>query len=169
MMPTIHGADAVVMNTVAMMEIAKALSIPIILTEQYTKGLGKSVPTISNALPPDAHAFEKSRFSPLTADVDRTLSALGRSDVLICGIEAHVCVLQTTLDLLATGRQVYLVSDAISSSEPEQGNHAIRRMERNGAVTSGVLSASYELMQDANHPAFKAVLTAVKSRLPSAH
>ncbi len=164
MMPTIHDADATITNTVAMIEIARLLSIPILATEQYTKGLGRSVPAIANALPSDATVFEKTQFSAIVPEVDAALRRLDRPDILLCGVETHICILQTTLDLLASGRQPILISDAVSSSEPTQANHAIRRAERCGALTSGVLSASYELMQDASHQAFRSILTVVKAR-----
>lgn len=163
-MPSIHQAQETIENTVAMITIARALSIPTLVTEQYTKGLGKTVAPILCALPSNTPVIEKMQFSALVPSVDAALTSLGRTEILVCGIEAHVCILQTVLALLATGRQPYLVSDAISSSEPTQANHAFRRMERSGALTTGVLSASYEMMQDASHPAFRDVLAAVKAR-----
>ncbi len=168
MMPSIHDADATIANTIAMIEIAKLLSIPILTTEQNPNGLGKTVASVATALSGTTPAFAKTQFSAMTKEVDAHLKQLGRSDILLCGVETHICVLQTALDLLASGRQPTLIADAVSSSEPMQGNHAIRRLERGGALTSGVLTASYELMQDSLHPAFKSVLGIVKARASTA-
>ena len=99
----------------------------------------------------------------LTPEVDALLSARRCDDILVCGVEAHVCVQQTVLDLLASGRQPFLLTDAISAGRPDQIAPAFRRMERAGATPSGVLGAAYELLGDAAHPQFRAVLGIVKT------
>ena len=159
---SIHGWDAIVQNAGVLCRAAGALGLPVIVTEQNPRGLGHTVPEIAAALPPATPVFHKTRFSSITPEVSAALAALHRGTVLVCGIEAHVCVLQTTLDLLAGGRQVFLATDCISASQPAQVPHAITRMQRAGAVPSGALSAIYELLGDATHPQFKACLEMVK-------
>lgn len=161
-MPTIEDRDRLVGNCAAMVGAAKALEVPILVTEQYVKGLGRTVEPLASALE-GAKRVEKTRFSALVDEVDRTLAGWGRSDVIVCGIEAHVCVLQTVLDLLAGGKQAWLVTDAISAGQSAMIEPAIRRMERAGAVPTGVVSASYEMMKDASHPAFRACLEVAKA------
>jgi hypothetical protein len=166
LLPTIFDAERVVANCAAALKLAQTLGLPAIVTEQYTKGLGHSAPAILEAAGAHARVFEKTRFSALTPEVDAILSSRRCDDVLIAGVEAHVCVAQTVLDLLASGRQPYLLLDTISGGQVDQIGPALRRLERAGAVPSGVLAASYELLGDAAHPQFKAVLGVVKTLHP---
>lgn len=163
LLPTIFDADRVVANCAAAIEAAKVLGLPTIVTEQYVKGLGHSAPAIAQAAAGYAATFEKTRFSAFLPEVEALLASRRCDDVLVCGVEAHVCVQQTVLDLLAAGRQPYLLTDAISAGRPDQIPPAFRRMERAGAVPSGVLGACYELLADAANPQFKAVLGVVKT------
>ena len=159
---SIHGWDALVNNATILCRAAATLGIPAIVTEQNPRALGNTVPEITAALPAGTPTFTKTRFSSLTPEVTTALNGLHRGTVLVCGIEAHVCVLQTTLDLLAGGRQAFLATDCISAAQAAQVPHAFARMQRAGAVPTGALSAIYELMGDAAHPHFKACLEMVK-------
>lgn len=163
LLPTIFDGARVVNNCACALQLAHTLGLPVIITEQYTKGLGHSAPAILAAAGVHAKIIEKTRFSAHTPEVEAFLAAHRCDDVLICGIEAHVCVQQTVLDLLAAGRQPYLLTDAISSGASDQIAPALRRMERAGAVPTGVLAAAYEILGDAAHPQFKAVLGVVKT------
>lgn len=163
LLPTIFDADRVVANCAAALELAKALGIPAIVTEQYVKGLGHSAPAIAAAAGDHAPVVEKTRFSALVPEVAGFLARHRTDDILIAGVEAHVCVQQTVLDLLATGRQPWLLTDAISAGRPDQIAPAFRRQERAGAIPSGVLGAAYEILGDAAHPRFKAALGVVKT------
>lgn len=166
LLPTIFDGERVVTNCAAALEVARVLGLPAMVTEQYTKGLGHSAPAISAAASGHATVIEKTRFSALTPEVEAWLAARRCEDVLICGVEAHVCVQQTVLDLLSAGRQPFLLTDAISAGRPDQIMPAFRRMERTGATPSGVLGAAYELLGDAAHPQFRAVLGVVKTLVP---
>ncbi|MFM1822820.1 MAG: hypothetical protein RI967_1086 [Planctomycetota bacterium] len=163
LLPTIHDGDRVVANCAAALELARVLGIPAIVTEQYVKGLGHSAPAIAAAARDHAPIVEKTRFSALVPEVADFLARHRTDDILIAGVEAHVCVQQTVLDLLATGRQPWLLTDAISAGRPDQIAPAFRRQERAGAIPSGVLGAAYEILGDASHPRFKAVLGVVKT------
>jgi nicotinamidase-related amidase len=163
LLPTIFDGERVVANCAAALELAKVLGLPAIVTEQYVKGLGNSAAPIRIAAGAHAQVVEKTRFSAHTPEVEAMLAARRCDDVLVCGVEAHVCVQQTVLDLLAAGRQPYLLTDAISAGRVDQISPAFRRMERAGAVPSGVLGAAYEILGDAAHPQFRAVLGVVKT------
>jgi nicotinamidase-related amidase len=113
-------------------------------------------------MPDQSRRIEKTRFSACVDLVEQQLADWNCSTILVGGIEAHVCVLQTVLDLHATGRQAFVCTDAVSASQREQIGPAMRRMERAGGVLSGVLSAMYELLGDASHPAFGACLELAK-------
>ncbi len=154
--------DFLVANSAILVQMANALSIPVIVTEQSPQSLGTTTPEITQHLLPNTPVFSKTRFSAHTSDVTAQLRTLKRSHILICGIEAQVCVLQTVLDLAANGRQPFFVTDAISATDVSQIAPAFRRMERANAICTGTLSAMYELLQDARHPNFKACLDLAK-------
>ena len=118
--------------------------MPVICTEQYVRGLGHTAPAVREALPPGAHIVEKTRFSALVEGVKSALRPHNRPTVLVCGVEAHVCVLQSVLGLLREGYEVFLLEDVLFSSEPHTGP-AVRRMERAGAIPSTVKTLNYEL------------------------
>jgi nicotinamidase-related amidase len=159
---SIHGWDALVNNATILCRAAATLGIPTIVTEQNPRALGNTVPEITAALPAGTPTFTKTRFSSLTPEVTTALNGMHRGTVLVCGIEAHVCVLQTTLDLLAGGRLPFLCTDCISAGQATQITPAMQRMQTAGATPTGTLSAIYELLGDATHPSFKACLELVK-------
>ncbi len=161
--PTIHLGTDVAHNCGLLLDVAHALGLPSVVTEQYVKGLGHSVPAIRERIRPGTPVVEKTRFSGAVPEVVGFLDERRVANVLLCGVEAHVCVLQTALDLLASGRQVFLVTDAISSGQHDQVHPAFERMQRAGGVLSGTLGATYELVADAADPAFKACLGIVKA------
>ncbi len=167
LMPTIFEADRMVRGCGILIRMANELGLPVIVTEQNPRGLGGTVAPLRQILS-GCDAIEKTMFSACTPEVVRQLEATARTTVLVCGIEAHVCVLQTTLDLLARGVQPFLVSDAISAGQADQIPWALARMQRAGAVVTGIVSAMYELMRDATHPAFKACLALAKDAIRQA-
>ena len=163
LMPTIEQAARVIHNASIMLRMAAATGMPYLITEQYPQGLGRTVDAINRAMTDQSRRIEKTKFSACIDLVHEQLLAWRRGTVLICGVEAHVCVTQTTLDLLATGRQVFLVGDAISASQPDQIAPALQRMTTAGAVQTGVLAAMYELLGDSTHPAFRTCLDLAKT------
>jgi nicotinamidase-related amidase len=162
MEPTIPGWDRMAHNCAVLLRMAAELGIPSLVTEHYPRGLGRTVDIVASAMLDPAARIEKTRFSAMVDLVDEQLRTWRRATVLVCGIEAHVCVLQAVLDLQATGRQCFMASDAISGSQPDQIAPAFRRMERAGGISTGVMSAMYELMEDAKHPSFHACLKLAK-------
>jgi nicotinamidase-related amidase len=163
LMPTIVDGDRLTHNCATLLRMASALDMPYLVTEQYPRGLGRTIDEVASAMADQSQRVEKTRFSACIELVTDQFSSFQRGTALICGIEAHVCVLQTVLDLQASGRQCFVCSDAISASQRDQIAPAIRRMEAAGAVVTGVLSSMYELMQDATHPGFRTCLELAKS------
>jgi nicotinamidase-related amidase len=162
LLPTIVDADKLTHNCATLLQIASVLGIPYLVTEQYPKGLGRTVDVVDKAMDDPSRRVEKTRFSSCIDLVSEQLLNWRRGTVLIGGIEAHVCVLQTVLDLHASGRQCFLCTDAISAGQRDQIAPALRRMESAGAVATGVLSATYELLADSTHPAFRSCLDLIK-------
>ena len=163
LMPTLPDPDVLIAHSAILLQAAAALELPAIVTEQYPKGLGPTVPEVAAHIGPGTPVFEKTRFSAITPGVDDCIRDTGRNTVLVCGIEAHICVLQSVLDLRSAGRDVFFCTDAISAGQPTQIPHAFRRMEAAGAVPTGILSALYELMADKQHPAFSRCLELAKA------
>ena len=165
LLPTIADQQKLTNNCGILLQMAGVLGLPYLVTEQYPTGLGRTADEVTAAMPDPSRRIEKTRFSAVIDLVEEQLRSWHCSNLLICGIEAHVCVLQTVLDLQASGRQTFVCSDAVSASQPDQIAPAFDRMQRSGAIVTGVLSAMYELLADARHPQFKSCLNLAKSLL----
>ena len=129
--PAIHDVDAVLRHNLWLTDIAKQLAIPVIATVQYPKGLGPTVPALAEKLLPE-QIFEKIHFSAVADGCLQKLPDYSRDQIVLTGTEAHVCVLQTALDLLAAGKQVFVVAEAIGSRRPEDRLFAIERLRQEG-------------------------------------
>jgi nicotinamidase-related amidase len=142
---------------------ARLLGLPLIITEQYPKGLGRTAAEIRAVLPGDIEPIEKTAFSSCGAqEFVSQLESAGARQVLLCGIEAHVCVNQTAHDLLALGLQVHLLTDCISSRTEQNRRTGLDKMLRSGALPSSTELALFELMRDARHEQFKAIQKLIK-------
>jgi nicotinamidase-related amidase len=162
LIPTIVDRDRLIGNCINIIRMAELLGVPYLITEQYPAGLGRTVQPISAVMTDQSRRVEKTRFSALVDLVNDSLEIWQRRSVLVCGIEAHVCVLQTVLDLQATGRQSFVLTDAVSAAQRDQIPHALQRMARAGAVMTGVISAMYELLGDSTHASFRQCLELAK-------
>ncbi|MEW8505834.1 MAG: isochorismatase family protein [Candidatus Thiodiazotropha sp.] len=151
--------DLMVKNIIRLSQAASLLDVPIILSEHYGKGLGNTLPEIAQHLPPHTKAKDKLTFSCCTAPgFEEELSENGdRKQIVIVGLEAHICVLQTASGLMQWGYQVFVVEDAISSRDPLHRINAIKRMGVCDVHVSNSESVVFEWMGDANHPKFKEV------------
>jgi nicotinamidase-related amidase len=163
LMPSIVDGDRVIGNAAILLRMAAAMNMPYLVTEQYPHGLGRTVDHVAKAMTDQSRRIEKTRFSACIDLVQEQLLAWRRGTVLLCGVEAHVCVLQTALDLQSSGRQCFVATDAVSSSQRDQIGFAYERMTRSGAVLTGVMSAMYELLGDSTNPAFNACLSLAKA------
>ena len=142
---------------------AQLLSLPVVVTEQYPKGLGRTAAEIRAALAPGSEPIEKTAFSSCGAqEFVARLERTGARQIIVCGIEAHICVNQTTHDLLARGFRVHLLTDCITSRAPRDREAGISKMQRSGALPSTVELALFELLRDARHEQFKAVQKLIK-------
>ncbi len=161
----IHDHNLILWNIRRLIEGANLFSLPVLATEQYPQGLGPTTPTLASKL---KTAFEKTVFScgscPAFAE---SIQASGRRKWLICGIEAHVCVQQTVLDLLAEGLQVYVAADAIGSRYELDYKFALRRMESSGAMLTTVEAALFEWCEDSKSPQFKQLSQLIRESPPS--
>jgi len=140
----------------ALVEACTLLGVPVVATEQYPKGLGPTVSELASRLP--APPLVKDTFSCAREPAVRTtLEATGRRQAIVVGIEAHVCVLQTALDLAAAGFQVHVPHDAVSSRRPADKEWALERMAAAGVAVTTTESALFELLERCGTDEFKAV------------
>lgn len=150
----------VVRNTGILLEAAGRLEIPVTITEQYPKGLGTTVSELAGQLPEESSRLEKTCFSGCAAgDFEASLS---HRQVVLTGMESHVCVLQTALELHALGRQVFVVEDALCSRRKASHKNALSRMRQAGVVVSNTESVIFEWLRDAQHEQFKALSRLIK-------
>jgi nicotinamidase-related amidase len=158
LMPAIDDGMSVIANARRLLDAAAMLQVPILFTEQNVGGLGSTLPELRSATDRVAHK--------MTFDACREagfLEALPeRHDLIVAGCEAHVCVLQTVLGLLKSGRRVYVVRDALGSRRAESKETALRRMERNGAEIVTTEMVIFEWLGTAEDPRLRNVLALVK-------
>ena len=142
---------------------AQLLGVPVFVTEQYPKGLGHTAAEIRAVLPVALEPIEKTAFSSCGAQqFAAELERIGARQVIVCGIEAHVCVNQTTHDLLARGYQVHLLTECINSRSAHNRETGLAKMRQSGALPTSIEMSLFELMRDAAHEQFKAVQKLIK-------
>jgi len=190
--PLIYNSETIITTSQYLTSVATALSIPIVATQQYTKVFGPTVTDcfangkdgmdqllkngegdISNSTGSTLKIFEKKKFSMMTDEVTdyycNNNLMKGRDSVVLFGIEAHVCVQQTCLDLIEMGKDVHVVLDCVSSQQGYDREVALRRMENAGAFITTAQSLAFMLMGSAEHPNFKEIskLTVGHMKLPN--
>jgi nicotinamidase-related amidase len=151
--PAVQSFPEVARSAGRLVEGARILGLPTVVTEQYPRGLGETVPEVAEHLA-DAPRIEKTVFSGARAegfDLD------GRDQALVCGIETHVCVNQTVADLLDDGVEVHVAADAVSSRTVANRDLGLHKMERAGAVVTSVETALFEMVGRAGTEEFKAI------------
>ncbi len=163
LLPAMSGLDNLMDNSKKLLKGLKELEIPMVVTEQYTKGLGKTVPEITECMGDSYKPYEKLTFSGLsTEEINSAVKALGRKNIIVCGVEAHVCVLQSVIDLKAMGYNVILVEDCIASRKTSDKETTIKRAMGEGALITSAEAVLFELTYAAGTPHFKAISKIVK-------
>ncbi|HEU4386863.1 MAG TPA: hydrolase [Blastocatellia bacterium] len=142
---------------------AQLLEVPVIVTEQYPRGLKHTAAEIRGQLQADLKVVEKMCFSSCgVEEFQSRIVSRNIKQVIVCGIEAHICVFQTALDLLSQGLEVFLLLDCITSRKRESKDVALARLMQAGAVPSNLEMALFEMMRTADSPQFKAVQSLIK-------
>ncbi len=160
--PVMHDKQRLLQNVQKLIRGIQALDIPIVLTEQYPKGLGPTIPEIKELLP-DVKPIEKVCFNCCDESAfNETLGSLKRRQLLICGIEAHICVYQTAIALLQAGYEVQVVADCVSSRDPENRMVSLFRMGSSGVSPTTTEMTLFELLNVARGDAFKEISNIVK-------
>jgi nicotinamidase-related amidase len=160
--PVITKFEEIVYRIGLMVQAAKLLEVPIIVTEQYPKGLGRTVGEIADQFPDTVLPIEKTSFSACgVQEFDTQLRENHIEQVMICGIEGHICVSQTAHDLMQNGYQVHVLSDAVSTRLPYNLELGINKMAKAGAIISSIEMALFEICK-VGDPRFKELQSLVK-------
>ncbi|XUX00991.1 MAG: hydrolase [Dehalogenimonas sp.] len=159
--PVMFDKEVLLSNLQKLVKGISLLEIPIIYTEQNPAGLGRTVPELIGEY--EAKPVSKFHFSCYKeADFNATLSATQRKQVLVCGIESHICVYQTTMDLLLKDFEVHLVTDCVSSRTSQNKELALRRLASEGAKLTGLEMVLFELLRSSKSGQFKAISSLIK-------
>ena len=153
-----NDAENMLSNTSILVQAASILDIPMLMTEQYPKGLGPATESIQKLLPASAQTFDKTGFSCCAATgFNSALENKRRTQIILVGQETHVCILQTAFELRNHGSQVFVVEDAVCSRKAEHKFYAMERMRQAGVIITNYESVLFEWLRDASHPHFKSI------------
>ncbi len=157
------NGDMVVSRAAKLAEAANILDIPVVASEQYPKGLGHTVATVSCKFTPETPIIEKTAFSLLREEgVLKKIKSYGKKQIVICGIEAHICVHQTAAELIEDGFEVIAAKDACASRNKYEFEQGIEAMRENGVKISCVEIILFEWLRTSKHPGFKEVQALIK-------
>jgi nicotinamidase-related amidase len=160
--PAIPDADACVQRCRLLIEAARRLDVPVLAAEQYPQGLGPTVPELAALLQP-AQVHAKRHFScAAVPEIVAALEALARPTIVICGMEAHICVLQSALGLKAQGFAPMVVADAVASRQPASREIALQRLQGHGIEIVTAEMVIFEWLREADTPAFRSILPLVR-------
>jgi len=159
LLPRIHDKERLVSNVQLLIRLANVLGLPVVVSTQYAKGLGATVPAVLSLLP-DARPVDKLEFGCFgNGEFCSAISLLaGRNTLLLCGMETHICVMQTALGALSQGLYVHVAADAVGSRTELNWKLGLERMREAGCVISSAEMMIYELLGKSGSPAFKEML-----------
>ncbi|MEQ8250276.1 MAG: isochorismatase family protein [Oceanibaculum nanhaiense] len=162
LLPALRGQDGMVAACDLLLRAARELRVPVLATAQYPKGLGGVVPGLAGLLPPGS-TVEKIAFDAMAEPgVPARVKTLGRPKVVLCGAEAHVCVLQTAFGLQAAGYKVIVAADAVASRDAEDRQRGLARMDRAGMLVATSEMVVFEWLRRADTAVFKAMIPFIK-------
>lgn len=153
--------QATIKNSCILAQAASLLAVPVIITEQYPQGLGETLPEITQHLPA-TKPIAKTAFSALGEPKFNQQLHRDQSQIVLAGMEAHICIVQTALDLMKANKQVFVVEDAIISRNPTHKTNAMARMREAGCIITNTESVLFEWLGNANHPSFKAISALIR-------
>jgi len=162
LMKVMKEKEKVYKNTNLLLAVAKELDIPVILTEQYPKGLGTTIRDIKDNLPQGYYRLEKFKFSAYSDEFRDILRQINRKTLVVTGSETHICVFQTTRDLVVAGYNVHVVKDAVCSRFKENYKNGLELMKDSGAVITNTETVVFDLLEYSNKPEFKAISPLLK-------
>jgi nicotinamidase-related amidase len=160
LMPTIYENINLEKNILFLMQGLEILNIPILITEQYPKGLGKTIKSVAS----NHKIIEKTEFSAwLNTSIKQEIIAINKKQVILIGIESHVCVLQTALQMLRHGFEVFIPEECVGSRSPTNKQNALQRIQIAGGTITNTESCFFEMLETSNHENFKAISNLLKN------
>jgi len=159
--PAMKNGQNVINNTGILVSVANSLDIPIIVTEQYPKGLGNTVEAISEKLD-GVPVYAKMKFTACTDQVNNALNKISRKKIIVTGMETHVCVFQTVRDLLSMGYDVFVAADCVCSRAEDNNKNGLSLMSEMGAVVTNTETIFFDLMKEAGTPLYKELSKLIK-------
>ena len=157
LLPAIHAGEEILAQATWLVDVAQTLGVPVLATEHCPQRIGPTEQELRSRFPAEC-IVEKTHFSAVTEGRLLKATAAERSQWIVVGTEAHVCVQQTVLDLLANGRKVFVVEEAVGSRRPRDKELALERMQRNGAEIVSREMVAFEWLENADNPMFREVL-----------
>lgn len=158
LVPAIEEKETLIHNNKILLKGLNTLGIPMMITQQYTKGLGMTVEPIQTVIGDNFQYFDKITFSCYDDEaISEKIKSYEKKNIIICGMEAHICVLQTVIDCIAEGYHVIVVEDCISSRKGNDKRIAIQRMIQEGAIVTTYESILFELARKAGSDQFKVI------------
>ena len=161
LVPVMKYKDQVIDNNKILLTAAKEMDFPVIATEQYPKGLGRTVPDLIDSIG-EENIYAKNSFTAYTDEVEEALKSLGKKKVLLTGMETHVCVFQTARDLINAGYEVYLVKDGVASRTKANYLNALDLIKSLGAIITNTETAVFDLLKLSGTPEFKIMSKMIK-------
>ena len=163
LLPAMNSEEQVISETIKLIKGVEMLGVPHVFTQQYTKGLGETNSEIKGAVSGEFSHVEKTSFSAYgTPEFVEKIERLDRRQIVLCGVETHVCVMQTALDLLEAGYEVYLVTDCVSSRKESDEIISLERMKEAGAIITTSETVLFEMLRGAKEEGFKEISNLVK-------
>ncbi len=163
LVPVMHEKELLIKNTEKLIKGLNILEIPMIVTQQYTKGIGMTVEELRNAYGSEFLYHDKISFSCYEEEeIESQIKKYNKKNIILCGIEAHICVLQTLIDCIADNYNVILVEDCISSRRENDKKIAVKRAVKEGAVITTYESILFELTRKAGNDIFKSISRLIK-------
>ncbi|MDF2941645.1 MAG: hypothetical protein K0S01_503 [Herbinix sp.] len=163
LVPVIHNSDELLHNTQILIRGLQTLGIPMLVTQQYTKGIGMTVPILADTFGEAFNYEDKITFSCAENEIImRKIEETGKKNIIVCGIEAHICVLQTVIDLIAMGYNVVMVENCVGSRKESDRQVGIKRAVAEGAILTTYESILFELTRVAKTDAFKEISRLIK-------
>lgn len=164
LIPTIYKHEELLTNLLFAAKGFASLDTPILITEQYPKGLGSTPLSLKQEIP-SSKTLEKNEFSAWKNDaIKKEMIHIDKKQVVLLGIEAHICIMQTAVDLMTHGFEVFVPIDGISSSNKKFKKSAIQRLQQAGAQITTIESCFFEIMQTSSHPNFKEISQLLRNK-----
>lgn len=161
LVPVMKYEDQVIDNNKILITAAKEMNFPVVATEQYPKGLGRTVPELLDLIDQE-NVYAKNSFTAYTDEVKEALRSLGKKKILVTGMETHVCVFQTVRDLINDGYEVFIVKDAVASRTKSNFLNGLDLMQSLGAIITNTETTVFDLLKVSGTPEFKVMSKMIK-------